>query len=277
MAQYNILYMLLINLKYSNNKIEFVVPKKDGISIWDRTNDPPGLYELIDMITEDNEYFGKVETYIDYFSFNNFIITDKPSYYWLNNNVRKYTGLFLCNYDNTLEAELEKIDKSKIFAFYYSDYPKLLEETIQKPIIKKRYCIEVHKNRIIEYELSKRKTSLLQKNIIVVNNPEEKFNIISESYLCLFSNFDVNLLANCLGLECVPVFKNNLYDLNKIFDLRHNINYVIEPKKWGDIINIYELAKINKKYFQENILHTNIMNNLFNKLYTYSQITYNNI
>ena len=67
MAQYNILYMLLINLKYSNNKIEFVVPKKDGISIWDRTNDPPGLYELIDMITEDNEYFGKVETYIDYF------------------------------------------------------------------------------------------------------------------------------------------------------------------------------------------------------------------
>ena len=95
--------------------------------------------------------------------------------------------------------------------------------------------------------------------------------------MCLFSNFDVNLLANCLGLECVPVFKNNLYDLNKIFDLRHNINYVIEPKKWGDIINIYELAKINKKYFQENILHTNIMNNLFNKLYTYSQITYNNI
>ena len=72
MAQFNIIYMLLINLKYSNNKIEFVIPNRDGVSIWDRNNDPPGLYELIDMIIEKSEYFGKTEAYIDYFSFNNF-------------------------------------------------------------------------------------------------------------------------------------------------------------------------------------------------------------
>ena len=104
------------------------MPKRDGISIWDRTNDPPGLYELIDMITENSDYFGKVEAYVDYFSFNNFILTDKPSKYWLNNNVRKYTGFFLCNYDSSLDQAIQKIQKPSLFGFYYSDHPKLLEE-----------------------------------------------------------------------------------------------------------------------------------------------------
>ena len=269
MAQLNILYMLLINLKYSKNKIEFVIPKREGIGIWNRTNDSPGLYELIDMITKDNEYFGKVEIYVDYFSFNNFILIDKPSYYWLNNSIRKYNGIFLCNYDNTIDAELKNINKPKFFGFYYSDYPNLLEETRQKPITKKRYCIEVFKNKIVEYELSNRKVSLLQKNIITINNPQEKLNIISESTLCFFNEFDVNLLANCLGLDCIPVFKKNLYNINEIYDLKSNINYIIEPQKWGDIININEIVAINRKYFESNILHTNIINNFFNKFYNY--------
>ena len=117
LASYNIIYMLLVNLKFAKSKIEFVMPKRDGISIWDRTDDPPGLYELIDMITENSDYFGKVEAYVDYFSFNNFILTDKPSKYWLNNNVRKYTGFFLCNYDNSLDQAIQKIQKPSLFGF----------------------------------------------------------------------------------------------------------------------------------------------------------------
>lgn len=272
MAEFNIIYMLLINLKYSNNKIEFVIPNKDGVSIWDRNNDPPGLYELIDMIIEKSEYFGKTEAYIDYFSFNNFMITDKPSYYWLNNTIRKYTGVFLCNYDNTIEPILKKIDKLNIFGFYYSDYPKLLEEIRGKDFTKKRYCIEVYKNKIVEYQLSKKKTSLLQKSIININSPEKKLNIIGESTLCLFNDLDINLLANCLGLKCVPVFRKSFCKSTDIYDLKENINYIVEPEKWSDIIHIYELSNINTKYFTDNIVHTNIIKNILNKLLNISKL-----
>ena len=272
MAQFNILYVLLINLKYSNNKIEFIIPKRDGIGIWNRNNDTPGMYELIDMITENNEYFGKAEAYLDYFSFNNFILTDKPSYYWLNNNIRKYNGLFLCNYDNTLESELKKNNKHYELGFYYSDYPKLLEEFAEKSFIKKRYCIEIYKNKIIEYELSKRKFSIVQKNVININTPEEKLNIIAESNLCFFNDLNINNLTNCLALECVPIFKKNTIDTNMIYELEANKNYIIEPEKWSDIVHIYELATINKQYFDSNIHHKNIIYNIFNKLYKYSKL-----
>jgi len=181
LASYNIIYMLLVNLKFAKSKIEFVMPKRDGISIWDRTDDPPGLYELIDMITENSDYFGKVEAYVDYFSFNNFILTDKPSKYWLNNNVRKYTGFFLCNYDNSLDQAIQKIQKPSLFGFYYSDHPKLLEEISDQTVEKTKFCIEILSNKIIEYELSKKKSSLIQKSVLNYSSAREKLDIISQS------------------------------------------------------------------------------------------------
>jgi len=279
MANYNIIYMLLINLKYASSKIEFVMPKREGIGIWDRTDDPPGLYELIDMITEENDYFGKIEAAVDYFSFTNFIITDKPSYYWLNNNVRKYSGFFLCNYDDSLDIAINKINIPSHFGFYYSDYPKLLEEYSEKNIEKSRFCIEIYKNKIIEYELSKRQTSLHQKNIINISSAEEKLRIIGESEFVLFDNIDINLFANCFGLKSVPVLKNtcisNFKDKN-IYMLNCNTNYIIEPVKWDNTINYREIITNNNTcFYNEYIVHNKVLNTILKTIFNICQEKFN--
>ena len=266
MANYNILYMLLINLKYATSKIEFVMPKRDGIGIWDRSADTPGLYELIDMITEESDYFGKIEANLDYFSFTNFIITDKPSYYWLNNSVRKYSGFFVCNYDDTLNSAIDKINLPSQFGFYYSDYPKLLEEYSKKNIEKTRFCIEICKNKIIEYDLSNKNTSLQEKEIIYFSSGEEKIQIIAEAKFVLFNNIDVNLFSNCFGLNSIPVVKNtslsNLKDEN-IYMLNCDINYIIEPCNWKYINNTSEIIINNNiKFFNEYIIHNKVLNTI---------------
>jgi len=274
MASYNIIYMLLINLKYAKRMIEFILPKRDGIAIWDRNNDPPGLYQLIDMITKDSNYFGKLEAYVDYFSFNNFILTDKPSKYWLNNNVRKYSGFFLCNHDDTLDVELSKIDKPLLFGFYYSDYPELLEKIAETNLEKSKFCIEILNNKIIEYELSKKKTSLIQKNVIDYSDFNEKFKIISESKFVLFDKIDVNLFANCFGLRCIPVIKNYIINnfINKnIYLLKNNENFIIESNDWNNYEYIYnKISAINYKLYRENIKHDNIIKNLLSSLFDIS-------
>jgi len=269
MASYNIINMLLINIKYSSNKISFITPKQEGIGIWDRTDDVPGLYELIDMIIKDNEYFDKVEVNIDYFSFCNFIITDKPSYYWLNNTINKYSGIFICNYDDTLDKPLEKIDKSIQFGFYYSDYPKLLEEYSQKDTEKTRFCIEIQKNKIVEYELSDMQTSLHEKNIIMITSPEEKLKIIAESKFVFLDNIDVNQLANCFGLNVVPIFKKNCLDNLKdknIYMLEYDKNYLFESDNWYSAINSREIILENNKiFYKENVVSNKIINLLLKK------------
>ena len=248
-----------------NSKIEFVMPKREGIGIWDRTDDSPGLYELIDMITEENDYFGKIEAYIDYFSFTNFIITDKPSYYWLNNSVKKYSGFFLCNYDDTLDAAIDKINLPHQFGFYYSDYPKLLEEYSQKDTKKTKFCIKIYKDTIYyEYELSRQQMSLQEKNIIVIKTPEEKLQIIAETEFVLFDNIDINLFANCFGLKAIPVLNNtcvnNFKDKN-IYMLNCDINYVVEPTIWDTTINNREIIiENNSKFYNEHIVHDKVLN-----------------
>ena len=279
LANYNIIYMLLVNLKFAKNKIEFVMPKRDGVAIWDRNDDDPGLYELIDMVTENSDYFGKVETYVDYFSFNNFILTDKPSKYWLNNNVRKYSGIFLCNYDNTLEESISKINKPSLFAFYYSDHPKLLESLSETNTEKSKFCIEILNNKIIEYELSKKKTSLIQKSVLNYSSPREKFNIIAQSQYVLYDKIDINLFANCLGLKAVPVIKNNLINEFKdknIYMLKLNTNFVIEKNDWTSVLEKYsEISNNNYKFYLDNIRHDKIANKLLNMIFSISLQQFN--
>jgi hypothetical protein len=264
MANYNIIYMLLINLKYSKRKIEFVMPKREGIGIWDRKDDPPGLYELIDMITKDNVYFDKIYMPLDYFSFTNFIITDKPSHYWLNNNITKYSGFFICNYDDTLDTAINKINIPSQFGFYYSDYPKLLEEYSQEDTEKSRFCIEIYKDKIIEYELSEDQISLHKKKIIIINTPEEKLQIIAETTFVLFDNVDINQLANCFGLKAVPVLNNtcisNFKDKN-IYMLNCDTNYIVEPINWDAAINNREIIiENNNKFYNEHVMYDKILN-----------------
>lgn len=274
LAQHNILNMLLINLKYANSKIEFVIPNKNGIGIWNRKTYPSGMYELIDMITTDNDYFGKVETNVDYFSFNNFVLMDKPHYYALNNNIKKYSALFLCNYDNSIEKSLYDANIKYEFGFYYSNYPKMLEEYAEKNTAKSRFCIEINKNKIIEWELSKEKINIILKKIININNDQDKIKFLSQSMYCLFNEFDSNLLANCFGLKCIPIFKNSIINL-KLYDIKLNENVFFEPDNWNNFNNYDIISFNNHKYYQENIIHTKIITKLLNKILKFSDIQKN--
>jgi hypothetical protein len=92
-----------------------------------------------------------------------------------------------------------------------SDEEKLLDNLSKNPISKKRFCLEILDNKVIEYELSKKKTNLNHKKVIKFNSPSEMLELISESEYLILDNFNVNLIANCIGLKTIPVSNNMPY------------------------------------------------------------------
>lgn len=270
LVNYNPLYIFFINIKNSQNKIELIVPNKDGIGIWDRNNDKPGLYELLEIITKDSPYFQIKQINTDYFIFNNYILTDKASYYYLNSNIKNSSGVILCNYDSRLETELHKSNIKVVFGFYYSDYPKLLDNLSKNPISKKRFCLEILDNKVIEYELSKKKTNLNHKKVIKFNSPSEMLELISESEYLILDNFNVNLIANCIGLKTIPVLKNNAlenFKNLKLHLLEVNKNFIIEPQKWENI-DSENIILNNDLFYKEEIAPHNIAKKLLKIIFT---------
>ena len=271
LAQHNIIHFMLINLKNSKNSIEFIVPIKKGVGIWDRSNDPPGLYEMIDLICENSKYIGQKHVYSDYFSFNNFIITDKPEVYYLNNNIRKYTALFLARYSNYQISALNNEGKSALFLENISNFPKKLEEYSKTDNEKTRMIIEIKNNgTVVEWFLGKKKRERSQKTIYKINDREKLLDFIKESKYLLIDdeeslNFHNLYLVDCYGLKCLPVYKNNLKSLGlNLFNLEENKNYIIEPQNWSEINNdnLNEIVSNNFNYYLENMTSKGFINKL---------------
>ena len=84
----------------TGQKITRKINKKDPFSITNLTINIGYnvigliLYDNIDNVLLDSHEITYTElANIDYFSFGNYLITDKPSHYWLNNNLMKYSGI----------------------------------------------------------------------------------------------------------------------------------------------------------------------------------------
>jgi hypothetical protein len=267
LVSYKITYMAMINLRLNAKNMEFIVPKRDGIVIWNRKDDPPGLYELIDLMIEPvKKYFTRTEVDIEYFSFNNFLLFDKNDKIWLSNNTRKYTDFFICNYNN----ELPKIIESEIpipsrFLCYYSDYPKKLLEFADKNITKVFDYISIIDETIHIYNYNNDSSQLEKCKEICIKdfNWEEKYNIISKSKFIKIDKIDVHLLANCLGLKVVPVVTDKI----ELLDLISGKHYVEDSCFPHNIGNYDILSNECKVYYNKNIIPNSVLKKILNHVF----------
>jgi len=271
---YTMKYMTFINLKYSNKNIEFIIPKKDGIGIWDRTNDKPGLYELIDLIVESYpSFFSKTEVNIDYFSINNFLISDKPSMKWLNNTIRKYSRFLTCNYDNTLIDYIDELPIGNQFLSYYSDHPKVIENMVASGDYNKKIfdIIKINDDVLEIYEIYNfdtfRSKKLIKKIDVADLDFQSKYEIISKSRYVIYNNYDIHLLSNCLALGVVPLLKDSII----LLDLKHETHYIYENElyniEYQYLDNSNNLCSNCKEYFQNNIKSSSFIRKILNSIF----------
>ena len=266
---YKIEYMSFINLKYSSKNIEFIIPKKDGIGIWDRKNDKPGLYELIDLIVESYPlFFSKTELNVDYFSINNFIISDKPGVKWLNSTIKKYYKFFICNHDDTLINYIDELPMENEFLSYYSDHPKIIENMIDSEDYKEKTVdiVKINNNTLELYKMHIDGESRLKEVIDIANlNFKDKYEIIAKSRYIIYDKHDIHLLSNCLALGVVPLLK----DSNTLLDLEHEVHYIYENKLYNiEYLNNYDKISTNcKEYFQNNIKVSSFIKKILNHIF----------
>lgn len=267
-VNYNVKFMCIVNMKYNNKGFELVVPKRDGIIIWNRNNDPPGLYELFDIFVESySDYFKKTEANIEYFSLNNFLLFDKPTKIWITNNVRKYTNFLFCNYDNELLNVVDELPIPSHFMFYYSDEPKKLEKLLKTFTIDSKQhdivTIEEDELTIFKYNKQTQDYTFVDNYYIKDFCWEDKYEIISKSKFILLDSMDTNLIANCISLQVIPISNKKI----KLLDIQQNIHYIDNndiPDKFAD----YEILADNcKKYYLENINPNAIIRKLMNHIF----------
>ena len=208
-------YMNIINLKKSN--IPIIQPKRNGVYKWDRTQDPSGMYQLTEMMCE-NEYFKLREEYEDYFVVGNNILMDKDSDYHISNRSAIFTEFYLCNYSKKLTDALDSIDKPYQFFAYYSEHPRILEEfTKDKTFEKTIDYVDFEDNKLVFY---------IDRKEIKREQSERKDDYLS--FLHQLKNVkrgycregDIHLIATYLSLNIVPVVKTNW-----LMDLQEGVHY----------------------------------------------------
>ena len=254
-ANKSLTYMNIINLKKSN--IPIIQPKRQGVYKWDRTQDPSGMYQLTEMMC-DNEYFHLREEYEDYFVVGNNILMDKNSDYHISNRSAIFTEFYLCNYSKKLTDALDSIEKPYQFFAYYSEYPRILEEfTKDKTFEKTIDYVELKDNKLVFHNDDRE----------IKREPCERSDDY-ESFLHQLKNVkyghciegDVHLIATYLSLNIVPVV-----DSDWLLDLDKGVHY--ETKEGGLLGVKYEEYVSNiEKYVKSNIKAEGLVKKLLSKI-----------
>ena len=253
-ANKSLAHLNIINLKKSN--IPLIQPKKKGVYKWDRTMDPSGMYQLTEMMS-DNEYFGLREEYEDYFVVGNNILMDKDSDHFISNRSAIFSEFYLCNYSKNLIDALDSIEKPYQFFAYYSEYPKILEEfTNDKKFEKSIDYVELKDDKLIFHNDDR----------VVKSEPCER-NYDYESFLHQLKNVkygfckegDIHLIATYLSLNIVPVV-----DSNWLLDLEEGVHY--ETTRGVMKISYEEYVNNIEKYVKSNIKVEGLVRKLLSKI-----------
>ena len=243
LPRHGIYYMSIANLKFSKDKIQFVIPNEKGIGIWDRTKESNYLNELINLTIEEySDYFTKVNVNLDYYSCNNYLLFDKPNYIWLNNSVKKYTSVELYNYDNTLKDKLNENELKNHMGSYIGLYPKVLFD-----FLKERTLCE---NKKEVYELNKIPSTSEEYKVVL--------NLLNNFTFCKFNEFNVQMIASALALGVIPIvdYKYELHGLEKNVHYIDTLVDVNDVDKYSivDNINTNKLIIRSCKEFVVNLL-----------------------
>lgn len=249
-------YMTIINLK--KGLMPIIQPKREGVYKWDRTCDPSGMYQLTEMMA-DNEYMEVKEAVEDYFVVGNNILMDKASDYYISNRSSMFSSFYLCNYSKNLTDALDSIKKPYQFFAYYSEYPRILEEfTKDKTFEKNIDYVELKDNKLVFHNDDR----------IVKSEPCERSDDY-KSFLHQLKNVkygycsegDIHLVATYLSLNIVPVV-----DSDWLLDLERGVHY--ETKEGGLMGVPYEEYVINiEKYVKSNIKAEGLLRKLMSHIF----------
>lgn len=267
-AKKNQIYMSIINIKHSNKLLEFVIPNKSSIGIWNRENDFPGLFEIVNMITEKHpNYINKIELFVDYFSLSNFILTDKPSHYWLHNNIRFGTKINICNYDSSL---LEALNDSKFpltssFLFYYPHSLKSILSFLDSHDSQLKENKRTQMSCCVETDMKNCKFNItcdLDENKSMTNmDYNELLKQLASYNFCNIKKMDMSLIATCLALGVVPIINEN----ETVLDLVKNQHYVNNVTEAGD--EWEKLSEHCKDYYNKNMTIDALVDKLINQIF----------
>ena len=198
-------FMPLLNMRWSGNGIEILVPRKEGIAHWSREGDD-GFYNFISAVAEEQEMYNSdtKESTADYFLFNNYILFDKPDVKYITNTLKKSFGIMYFDYTKELLDAFSDIGIKTKFGGYYSSYPKLLEEFVFDETIER-----IGTKKIKETDFT--------------NEEEFKLylaDLATYKYVSIDKDTPRNRIADCLRLGLVPSLQDNspLLDLEDIAD-----------------------------------------------------------
>ena len=265
LARKNVVYMSLINLKFSDKKLQFVVPNPAGVGIWDRTLDlNGGFYELVDIFTENySPYVSQVEAEVDYFSFGNYVLTDKPSHIWLNNTLKKYSGMFICNYDKSLIDALASLPMSNPAQFltYYTYAPKVVEAYLAAF---DTTAAAERTNDIVQVEPVPSKHLTFTIRSAAVSEEVDFQGLLAKLQTVKYGrvkNVDVNLIATYLAVGVVPIITDS-----EVYDLVENVHYLTSPHNVS--AEKYQTLQQNGlNYYRDHIRPAACLNKLFEHIF----------
>ena len=233
-------FMPLLNMRWSANGIEMLVPKREGIAHWNREGDD-GFYNFIDAVVDGHKLLDSKtkESNADYFLFNNNILLDKPDVKYVTNIFKKSFGIMYFDYSEDLLDILNNLDMKIEFGGYYSSYPKVLEAYVDPADVERMGTKEL-------------------KDSDYCNEEEYKSHLDELStfkYVAVNKDTPKRKIAECLKLGVVPKLEDN----STLIDLQ---DIATSDEDW-------EILSVKcKEYYSKNLSITAIGNKLLSFVFS---------
>ena len=272
LIKYNRLYSHIIHFANPSQKINFMLPFRKNISIWNRENDDPGLYAILENFhTLYPEYCSITKKGCDYFSASTLALTDKPSHYWMTKELYLHYEILLCNYDKSLLKALKNDRILKYsFLFYYFNNPLYLDEYFWE----NKDCIEHNERTTLSVSLKSLKNGKYYVDSVVMNSIDEVISILIDTKYVFLSTYTMSLMVLCFALGCVPVFTIKTRNLGfPLYELEEDKHYCINDTKINqknqkNQKNQYENMRTHiLAYYETSISPKNTFKKLVNHLF----------
>jgi len=241
----------LVHMHVAGTKLPLCVPREEGVGIWDRRTDPPGLRALFQLIASVHygDYFAVFDSPADYYSFGGYALTDKPGMHWLTNQVALFGKLLICNHDASLLAIKDSLPIRSEFLCYYSDEPGKLEAYVET---RSKQPKEPAAHEIVEFLSDGAVTAHDADGSVSTCSSvgwtfEERMDRIAEARFIAVESHDVNLVANALAVGTIPVFPNDL----EIPGLEEGTHYVRQAAYSAGATKHGSMKKACRAYYHD--------------------------